>query len=68
MKHPRAKPSTIPAKRKKLGRPATGVDPVIGLRLPKEEIVRLDRWAKANGYTRSQAIRALIAQGMQPAK
>jgi hypothetical protein len=56
-------PSRISAKRKKKrGRPATGMDPMIGLRLPKDEIAKLDKWAKANGYTRSQAIRAAIAQ------
>ena len=52
----------ISAKRKKKrGRPATGQDPMIGLRLPPEETARLDQWAKANDYaTRSAAIRALI--------
>lgn len=40
---------------------------MIGLRLPKEETVRLDKWAKANGYTRSEAIRAFI-RGTQPAR
>ena len=56
----------ISAKRKKKrGRPATGTDPMIGLRLSKKEIARLDRWAKANGYTRSEAIRVLIERGLQ---
>ena len=55
----------IPAKRKKKrGRPATGTDPMIGLRLSKKETARLDRWAKANGYTRSEAIRVLIERGI----
>jgi hypothetical protein len=35
-------------------------DPMIGLRLPKAEIASLDRWAKANGCTRSEAIRRTI--------
>lgn len=47
-------------KNKKRGRPATGMDPMIGLRLSKVEIARLDRWAKAKGLTRSQAIREAI--------
>ena len=47
-------------KKKKRGRPATGMDPMIGLRLPKAEIARLDKWAKANKVTRSQAIREAI--------
>jgi len=56
----------ISAKRKKKrGRPATGTDPMIGLRLSKKETARLDRWAKANGYTRSEAIRVLIERGLQ---
>ena len=56
----------ISAKRKnKRGRPATGTDPMIGLRLSKKEIARLDRWAKANGYTRLQAIRVLIERGIE---
>jgi predicted DNA-binding protein len=38
---------------------------MIGLRLPKEETARLDKWAKANGYTRSEAIRVLIERGIE---
>jgi predicted DNA-binding protein len=37
---------------------------MIGLRLSKKETARLDRWAKANGYTRSEAIRVLIERGI----
>ena len=54
-------PSRVSAKRKKkLGRPATGVDPMIGLRLPVDDIARLDKWAKANKVSRSGAIRVAI--------
>lgn len=58
--------STIVAKPKKRGRgrPATGRDPMIGLRLPKRATARLDKWAKAGGYTRSEAIRVLIERGL----
>ena len=45
--------------------PATGTDPMIGLRLPKPQTARLDRWAKVNGYTRSEAIRVLIDRGIR---
>jgi predicted DNA-binding protein len=38
---------------------------MIGLRLPKGDIARLDKWAKANGCTRSQAIRTLIERGIE---
>jgi hypothetical protein len=56
----------LSAKRKKRGRgrPATGTDPMIGLRLPSEKIAKLDKWAKANGYSRSGAIRKLIDRGI----
>jgi metal-responsive CopG/Arc/MetJ family transcriptional regulator len=53
----------ISAKQKKRrpGRPVTGVRPMIGLRLSDDEIERLDKWAKANGHKdRSTAIRAMI--------
>jgi predicted DNA-binding protein len=33
---------------------------MIGLRLPKDEIARLDKWAKAMRCTRSELIRGLI--------
>jgi hypothetical protein len=57
----------ISAKLKKRGRgrPATGTDPMIGLRLPKAETARLDKWAKVRGYTRSEAIRVLIDRGIK---
>ena len=61
-----ARTRSISAKPKKRGRgrPATGRDPMIGLRLPKDETARLDQWAKANAYTRSEAIRVLIERGL----
>ena len=40
-------------------------DPMIGLRLPKAKIASLDKWAKANGYTRSEVIRVLILRGLK---
>ncbi len=61
-----ARTQSISAKPKKRGpgRPATGRDPMIGLRLSKEETAKLDQWAKANGYTRSEAIRTMIHRVM----
>jgi predicted DNA-binding protein len=38
---------------------------MIGLRLSNDETARLDKWAKANGYTRSEAIRVLIERGIE---
>jgi Ribbon-helix-helix protein, copG family len=62
-----ARAQSISAKPKKRGRgrPATGRDPMIGLRLPKDEIARLDEWAKTNGCTRSEAIRVLIERALR---
>jgi predicted DNA-binding protein len=54
-------------RKKKRGRPATGQDPVIGLRLSKEDTARLDKWAKAHGYTRSQAIRTILEERLAEA-
>jgi predicted DNA-binding protein len=61
--------STKTAKRKKVkkrgrGRPATGMDPMIGVRLSLEATTQLDKWAKAHDMTRSEAIRQLIARGI----
>jgi hypothetical protein len=54
-------------KKRRPGRPATGRNPMIGLRLSKEHTARLDKWAKANGYTRSEAIRVLIGRAVNRA-
>jgi hypothetical protein len=51
----------IPAERKrKRGRPPTGQRPIIGVRVAPTVAARLEKWAKARGYTRSEAIRVLI--------
>lgn len=46
--------------KKKRGRPATGKDPQIGVRLPPAEIERLDKWAKREGLPRATAARKAI--------
>jgi hypothetical protein len=53
-----------PAKRK-MGRPATGRDPVIAGRVPADIIAALDAWAKAHGKTRSEAMGLLIEAGLK---
>jgi len=55
---------------KKRGRPATGQDPHISLRLPKETIAAADAWAAQlpDKPTRSEALRRLIDLGMKAAK
>jgi CopG-like RHH_1 or ribbon-helix-helix domain, RHH_5 len=62
-----ARAQSISAKPKKRGRgrPATGRDPMIGLRLPKDQIAALDEWAKTNGCTRSELIRVLIERALR---
>jgi len=57
-----AKSISAKPKNRRRGRPATGRDPMIGLRLPKAEIASLDKWANAQGCSRSEAIRRLIRE------
>jgi len=45
---------------RKRGRPATGRDPVVAVRLPRELIAAIDGWGAANGIGRSEAIRRLV--------
>jgi hypothetical protein len=56
---------SIKVKPKKRGRPATGKDPFVGVRLPKEMIAGLDLWAEQNGATRSDAIRQFVELGLK---
>jgi Ribbon-helix-helix protein, copG family len=63
--NPRMTRKSIKIIPKKRGRPATGKDPLIAARLPLKMIAALDRWAKANSATRSEAIRRLIERGLK---
>jgi hypothetical protein len=47
------------------GRPATGKDPLITMRLPQEMIDALDTVAKGEGASRSEIIRRLIEAGLK---
>jgi hypothetical protein len=49
---------------RKMGRPATGRDPVFTVRLSKALINRLDEWAELAGVSRSKAIRSMIESGL----
>jgi Arc/MetJ-type ribon-helix-helix transcriptional regulator len=50
---------------KKRGRPATGKDPLIALRLPPETIEAIGNWSTRNEIaSRSEAIRRLIQLGL----
>jgi metal-responsive CopG/Arc/MetJ family transcriptional regulator len=56
---------SIVVKPKKRGRPATGRDPVVGVRISPEVTTQLDLWAKANSISsRSEAIRRIIEQAL----
>ena len=56
---------SIAIKPKKRGRPATGRDPFIGIRLSREMITQIDEWSKRSGTeTRSEAIRRLVELGL----
>jgi Ribbon-helix-helix protein, copG family len=56
---------SISVKQKKRGRPATGIRPIIGLRLSETEIARVDRWAGEQKVSRSEAVRLLIERGLK---
>jgi hypothetical protein len=51
-------------KPKKRGRPATGKDPILGARVPKELIREIDTWADRQDAKRSEAVRRLIEMGL----
>jgi hypothetical protein len=55
-----------PVKLKRRGRPATGRDPILGLRPPNELRGRIDAWAakQADKPRRSEAIRRLVELGL----
>jgi metal-responsive CopG/Arc/MetJ family transcriptional regulator len=55
-------------KKSRAGRPATGTDPLIAARLPRELILRLDRYAKEQGVSRSKALRELITEALDKRK
>jgi metal-responsive CopG/Arc/MetJ family transcriptional regulator len=59
----------MPAKPKKRGRPATGVDPLYGVRIPDTLILAVDRWAAENDApSRSDAMRRLLELGLSFSK
>jgi len=62
------KPS-ISAKRKKRGRPATGVDQLYGVRIPDNLVLAIDRWGVDNDSpSRSNAMRRLLELGLSFSK
>lgn len=55
---------SITGNQKKRGRPKTGERSHIAARVTDDEAQAIDAWAKANGVTRAEAIRRLIARGL----
>jgi hypothetical protein len=47
-----------------MGRPATGHDPSVSVRIPQGVLDRVMNWAKKNDYSRSIAIVGLIERGL----
>lgn len=55
----------IPKKRRGRGRPATGRDPVLAIRLSDKMRSAIDQWSTGKQMTRSEAIRELIERGLK---
>ena len=56
--------TSIYVKRKKPGRPATGTEPLYGVRIADELMGRIEKWAGENSAGRSEAIRGLVELGL----
>jgi hypothetical protein len=64
-----AKSIPVKHKPKKPGRPATGHDPFVGIRLPKSLLTEIHQWSVENEATsRTQAIRRLVEIGLKARK
>jgi hypothetical protein len=60
-----AKSISVNKKKSGPGRPATGHDPAVAVRLSKPVISAVDKWAKRNGIkSRSEAFRLLLGYGL----
>jgi len=55
---------SISVKRKRPGRPATGTEPLYGVRIADALMKQIMAWAKSQGATRSEAIRRLVELGL----
>ena len=58
---------SITVKRKK-GRPATGTEPLYGVRISDELMGQIQKWGRENSATRSEAIRRLVELGLKGKK
>ena len=57
---------SISVKRKKPGRPATGTEPLYGVRISDSLMAEIGKWAAKNAAgSRSEAIRRLVELGLK---
>ncbi len=62
-------PKSISVKQKKRGRPATGHDPFVGIRLPEMLLAAIAEWSERHGAgSRTEAIRRLVEIGLKAKK
>jgi hypothetical protein len=61
-------PKSIFVKRKRAGRPATGTEPLYGVRIADVLMKQIMDWGKSHGATRSEAIRRLVELGLKAKK
>lgn len=61
-------PKSISVKRKKAGRPATGTEPLYGVRIADSLMKQIMDWANSQGASRSEAIRRLVEIGLKVKK
>jgi hypothetical protein len=54
--------------KRKVGRPATGVDKLVAARMPDALIASIEKWATERSLDRSEAIRRLVEIGLKAKK
>jgi hypothetical protein len=59
---------SVNEKKRGRGRPATGTDPAVAVRLPPAVLAAVDQWAKSQTESRSEAIRRLVEHGLNVVK
>jgi hypothetical protein len=57
--------STLSVHKKKMGRPATGHDEAVTVRIPADMLKQIEKWAKANKCSRSAAVVVMIGRGLK---
>ena len=58
---------SISVDKNRRGRPATGHDPAISVRLPERLILSIDEWSVAADLTRAEGVRNLLELGLAAA-